>query len=131
MKRNIELEKEMQAIASLIWSHIGIGREPKIESKYGGSTGAYYPSEHCVRIRWTSWAKMPEAGKRMIMIHELYHAAGHHHNSKDMFCHAFDILTIQLYLKIYGEDEEFVTVMKQLDERADELINYSQSLKRN
>jgi hypothetical protein len=115
MVRNIEAETEMINISKEIWEHLKGNRIfPRIESRQGGSSGAYYSNEHIIRFRWNVWNKMPLAGKRMLAIHELYHAKGNHHNSENLFCHAFDILTIEFYKKIYGEDKEYREVLEQI-----------------
>ena len=123
MKRDLTAEKEMIQICSEVWDKIGIGKMPKIESKYGGSTGAYYVNEGIIRFRSTSWNKMPLAGKRMIAIHELYHALGREHDSKLMFCHAFDILTLVLYKLIYGEDYEYNHTMYHMEKVARDIMD--------
>jgi hypothetical protein len=121
--RNAEAEAEMRSICAEVWSCfnlMGILKTkmiPKTFSKQGGSSGCYYPDKHTVYFRWNVWNKMPLAGKRMLAIHELYHATGNKHNGKYMFCHAYDILTIELYKRIYGEDvpyQEAVASIKEL-----------------
>lgn len=115
--RNTTAEIEMLSISKEIWKHLkGSRKFPTILSKQGGCSGCYYPSEHTVYYRWNVWNKMPLAGKRMLAIHELYHAKGNHHNGKYMFCHAFDILTIEIYKKIYGEDEAYLEVLNSMKE---------------
>ena len=111
--RDHRAESEMATICTEVWASldnlkISKGKPyPRILSKQGGSSGCYYPGEHTVYFRWNVWNKMPLAGKRMLAIHELYHATGSDHKSKYMFCHAYDILTIELYKRIYGEDEPY------------------------
>ncbi len=128
--RNLELEKEMLSISTEIWGFIGIGKMPRIESKQGGASGCYYGgSRHTVYYRWNVWNKMPLAGKRMLAIHELYHAAGHKHDSGQMFCHAFDILTLELYKLIYGEDPGYIEAINSIRGIAEGTLIYSKSLK--
>ena len=103
MQRNRELEKEMQAIAEDIWKHIGNQRMPRIESKRGGPTGAYYVDEHTVRIRWNVWHHLTLAGKRLLMIHELYHARGEAHHER--FNNASDLISLAIDKRIWGEDD--------------------------
>jgi len=126
--RNPEAEKEMIQICNEVWGKIGIGKMPEIQSKQGGSTGAYYPDENIIRFRWNSWNKMPLAGKRMIAIHELYHALGRHHDSSEMFCHAFDILTIELYKLIYGKDEAYKSAKSDIVDLALNIVKYSKEV---
>lgn len=121
MARNFELEKEMKTISEEVWKHIGGKRfMPEIESKQGGSSGCYYRSKHKVYYRWNVWHHLTLAGKRMLAIHELWHAKGKSHKGKDMYLHAFDILTIELYKKIYGEDKEYQKLLEIVKE---EMIN--------
>jgi len=115
--RNLELEKEMVSISTEIWQVIGTRSMPKIESKQGGSSGCYYPSRHTVYYRWNVWNKLTLAGKRMLAIHELWHAKGEKHQSNKMYLHAFDILTIELYKKIYGEDTAYQELLKKVKEQ--------------
>jgi len=106
--RNLDLEVEMQLVCNHIWPFLKSKNEiPKILSKQGGSSGSYRPSEHTVYFRWNVWNKMDVAGKRLLAIHELYHATGSNHNGAKMFCHGIDILSIEIYKKIYGEDEYY------------------------
>ena len=106
--RNLKAEKEMVRISKEVWEHLKTGKSfPMIESKQGGSSGCYYTGKHTIYYRWNVWNKMPLAVKRMLAIHELWHASGRKHNGQYMFCRSFDILTIELYKKIYGEDEPY------------------------
>ena len=115
MIRNKELEIEMLSISKYIWMCFKTSKPfPAIESKQGGSTAAYYPREHKIRYRWNSWAKMPMAGKRMIAIHELWHATGQEHDSSSMFAHAYDIVTIEIYKRIFGEDAHYKDALAEL-----------------
>ena len=108
------LEAEMLSLSKEVWEKIAppLKTMPRIESKQGGSSGCFYPDRYTVYYRWNVWNKLGLAGKRMLVIHELYHALGHHH--KGMFLHAFDILTIELYKKIYGEDEEYQKMVEEV-----------------
>ena len=117
--RNFEAEKEMIEISKEVWKYLGKNAKynfPRIESKQGGSTGVYYSDQNMVKYRWNSWNKMPLAGKRMLAIHELWHATGNNHDSKDLFCHSFDILTIKIHKKIYGKAHESLNVIKLIQE---------------
>lgn len=126
-KRNLEAENEMFEICTEVWQKIGIGKMPGIESKQGGSTAAFYPGSFKVIFRWNSWNKMPLAGKRLVAIHELYHALGRDHDSAQMFCHAYDMLTMEFYRLIYGEDEPFREAMEGIRQIAKSVIEEAQS----
>lgn len=123
--RDKKAEVEMNKICTEVWQEIGIGKMPGIESKQGGSSAAFYPSQFKVIFRWNSWNKMPLAGKRLIAIHELYHALGRDHDSSQMFCHAYDLLTIEFYRFIYGEDQPFLDAMAGIKQIAESVIKAS------
>lgn len=115
MIRTPLVEMEATKIAEEIWPRLFTAKDmPKIESKHGGSSAAYYQREHCVRVRSNVWAKLLPAQKRLIMIHELYHASGHDHAS--YFLSSHDYISREIYKKIWGYD-------KQLDVMLDGLIN--------
>jgi len=112
--RDFEAEKEMVAISKEIWPHLKAKvKFPAIESKQGGSSGVYwhFPT-HKIYFRWNVWNKMTLAGKRLLAIHELWHATGNGHSGIYMFCHGIDMLSIELYKKIYGEDETYKETIK-------------------
>jgi len=77
---------------------------PCIASKLGGSSAAYYPGEHTIRVRTGTWKKLTLAGRRLLMIHELWHAAGNLHSG--LYLHSFDVLSLVVYERIYGRDAE-------------------------
>lgn len=115
MIRDLNAEKQMRQIAAEIWSRLNTVKPvPEIESKQGGGSGAYYSLGHVIRMRTNVWAKMPLVGKRLLMIHELMHAAGMNHGIKYMYCHAFDLLSLSLYREIYGEDDLLRIEIEQL-----------------
>ena len=103
MIRDKAVEQEAIGIAHEIWQHLNSKKPmPRIASKLGGSSAAYYPHEHTIRVRTGTWKKLPLAGKRLLMIHELWHSAGHHHSGLSL--HSFDILSLVVYERIYGRD---------------------------
>jgi hypothetical protein len=116
MIRDELVEKEMHMLGLEIWTKLKTTKPmPVIESKQGGGSGAYYSWEHTIRLRTNVWKKMPLVGKRMLMIHELLHAAGIIHNIKYMYCHAFDMLTLSLYYEIYGQDDLLSTELNRME----------------
>ena len=105
MIRDHAVEREAQELAHEIWKHLNSKKPmPAIKSKLGGSSAAYYPHEQTIRVRTGTWKKLPLAGKRLLMIHELWHSAGHHHSG--LYLHSFDILSLVVYERIYGRDAE-------------------------
>ena len=120
--RNLEAEKEMKAISNEVWQAFGKQKSfmPDIYSKEGGSVGCYYSDRGAVYFRWNSWNKMPLAHKRLLVIHELYHALGNDHNG--MFCHSMDFLSLEIYKLIYGEDAIFIAAQKVLVDLAKETV---------
>jgi hypothetical protein len=119
MIRDHAVEQEAQQIAHEIWPHLN-GRKPmpRIQSKQGGSSAAYYPWEHTIRVRTGTWKKLPLAGKRLLMIHELWHSIGHNHSG--LYLHSFDILSLVVYERIYGRDAELEKLYEAVKAVADE-----------
>ena len=105
MIRDLAVEREAQQISLEIWRHLDTRkRMPRIASKLGGSSAAYYPGEHTIRVRTGTWKKLTLAGRRLLMIHELWHAAGNPHAG--LYLHSFDVLSLVVYERIYGRDAE-------------------------
>ncbi len=105
MIRDLTVEREVQQVSLEIWQHLDTRkRMPRISSKLGGSSAAYYPGEHTIRVRTGTWKKLTLAGRRLLMIHELWHAAGNPHAG--LYLHSFDILSLVVYERIYGRDAE-------------------------
>ena len=91
--------------------HLKKRQYPKIALKFGGHT-AYYIVLHneivnCIVLRYDSWNMRDIFGKRILLIHEIYHSFGMPHSSKDGFNTSFDFLSIQIYEKIWGKDEYY------------------------
>jgi len=119
MIRDKAIEQEALQIAHEIWKHLNSKKPmPQIKSKLGGSSAAYYPHEHTIRVRTGTWKKLPLAGKRLLMIHELWHSAGHHHSG--LYLHSFDILSLVVYERIYGRDAELEKLYEEVKTVADE-----------
>lgn len=119
MIRDRAVEAEATQIAHEIWKHLNSKKPlPRIASKLGGSSAAYYPSEHTIRVRTGTWKKLPLAGKRLLMIHELWHSAGHHHSG--LYLHSFDILSLVVYERIYGRDAELEQMYREVQAVANE-----------
>lgn len=120
MIRSPDVEMEAQEIAQTIWQKMNTGKDfPRVESKHGGSSAAYYSREHCVRVRSNVWNKLMLAQKRLLMIHELYHASGHTHDS--YFLSSLDFVSLEIYKRIWGQDEvlnEFQMKLKSLVDEA-------------
>ena len=105
MIRDLAVEREAQQISLEIWQHLATRKRiPRISSKLGGSSAAYYPGEHTIRVRTGTWKKLTLAGRRLLMIHELWHAAGQPHSG--LYLHSFDVLSLVVYERIYGRDAE-------------------------
>lgn len=105
MIRDLAVEREAQQISLEIWQHLDTRKQmPRISSKLGGSSAAYYPGEHTIRVRTGTWKKLTLAGRRLLMIHELWHAAGNPHSG--LYLHSFDVLSLVVYERIYGRDAE-------------------------
>jgi len=120
MARNLELEKEIIDVCRDVYFYMRNENSifPKIFSKQGGSSACYRKSEHAIYFRWNVWNKLCMAGKKMLVIHEMYHALGNCHKGAKLYTHQFDVLTIEIYKRIYGEDKYY----KKMIERIKELI---------
>jgi len=123
---------EMKSIVEEVWSNLGIGKIPKVETKKGGYTAAYYPHSHTIRFRENSWNKLPNLFyKRVLVIHECFHAAGHDHSVRNgIYLSSFDLLSLCFYEKIYGEDHNLKDARLNTAYYVDEYLQYTKSLKR-
>ena len=121
MIRDHAVEHEAVQIADEIWKHLKSRKSmPRIQSKLGGSSAAYYPGEHMIRVRTGTWRKLSLAGKRLLAIHELWHASGHEHSG--LYLHSFDILSLVIYERIYGRDAELEKMYQEVKAVADEAM---------
>jgi len=122
--------QEMKSIVQEIWDHIGIGKIPKVETKKGGYTAAYYPSKHVIRFRENSWNKLPTlAHKRLLVIHECFHAAGYDHSVVNgIYLSSFDLLSLAFYKEIYGVDEYMLEAKRMYKEYAQNYLKYVRKL---
>ena len=121
MIREKAVEQEAEQIAHEIWKHLKSRKGmPRIQSKQGGSSAAYYPHEHMIRVRNGSWRKLNLAGKRLLMIHELWHSSGHEHSG--LYLHSFDIVSLVVYERIYGKDQELEKMYEQVKAVVDEAL---------
>jgi len=124
--------EEMKQIVQEVWPYIGIGRIPKVETKRGGYTAVYYPRSHVIRFRENSWDRLNLANRRLLVIHECYHATGHKHSVKNgIYLSSFDLLSITFYKHIYGDDGVFARAQLEVAEYAEEILKYVKSLKPN
>jgi hypothetical protein len=97
------------------------GRLPATKFKFGGNTATYYWNTHSIEFRWDVWKNLTLGGKRMLVIHECIHACGSHHSGKRHYTNTLDLATIVAYKKIWGEDEEFRTMMANIEEFVESL----------
>lgn len=122
MIRDNKVTFEARQIALEIWDKLKLqGRSekgfPDIDSKQGGRCGCYYPNEHCIRVRTNMWNKMVLAQKRLLLCHELVHALGQHtHSVYAFYLYYSDMLSIEMYKNVWGEDEAFNGLMKGVKE---------------
>lgn len=121
MIRDIWVEREAEQIAREIWPRLARYRPmPAIESKHGGHTGAYYPREHTIRVRSNVWKKMSLGNKRLLMIHELWHARGIDH--QPLFLSSFDVISLSVYERIYGFDAAWSEMRQQVNEAVNAIV---------
>jgi hypothetical protein len=103
----------MKAISEFVWKKIGknqygeLTSMPIIDGKQGGNSGTcYYSSPIKVAYRYDVWNKMSLAERRLLAIHELYHAVTRHRKSKRNIDSMFGLTELAIYKDIYGEDSE-------------------------
>lgn len=96
-----------------LWPIIGNGRiRPKVVLKHRRATAGYFRDTHTIEIREDSWKKMHLAEQRLVVIHEVLHAAGLGH--RPGFRTSIDTAAHLLYERIYGRDAvwaEFVITL--------------------
>lgn len=124
MIRDLAVEREAQQISQEIWQHLNTRKGmPRIASKLGGSSAAYYPGEHTIRVRTGTWKKLTLAGRRLLMIHELWHAAGNPHSG--LYLHSFDVLSLVVYERIYGQDAELERMYQEVQTVVNKVVRSS------
>lgn len=123
---------EMKSIVKEVWEHIGIGKIPNVATKKGGYTATYSPSTHTITFRMNSWNKMRELSmKRLLVIHECYHAAGHGHSvNNGIYLSSFDLLSLAFYNQIWGEDDCIKKARYVLEVYCKEYLKYVKELRR-
>lgn len=88
---------------------------PSIHLKFGGWTATADMITNHIRINFYSWRKMPFGHRRLLLIHELIHCMGWKHTSVKAFCHSLDLMTLMIYLKIYGKDKVWDDMMSKIE----------------
>lgn len=131
MNKSIEIEKEATEMAEEIWKKMKLPKSdiPTIGTKQGGySAVCYYgegdrSSKNCIiKVRENVWAKMLRAQKRLLLIHELVHAIGYDHSGLESFCASSDLLSVQIYDRIYGMDSYMAELKSKIDDMIDKMI---------
>ena len=97
---------------------------PDIAWKKGGYRATYRSWDNTIELRADSWRKMDLVTKRLIMCHEVLHALGLNHN--EIFGATLDILPLELYGMIWGEDEQYWKLQVKLETTIKELIARNQ-----
>ena len=119
---------EMIEISQEVWQYLGknnyggLKPMPPIEGKQGGSSGCFYWQPPKVAYRYDTWNKMELAEKRLICIHELYHATTHNIKHKNIDS-MFGLTEYNLYKRIYGNSQAMESYKKELDIMLDEIYN--------
>ena len=98
-----------------VWKHLNCKvRKPRVMLRRQWSTAAYWRKENLITIREDSWRKQPLAEKRLTVIHEALHACRIPHQAG--FRTNLDILSPIVYKEIWGEDEVWKELIKQLED---------------
>ncbi|MHA1685215.1 MAG: hypothetical protein ACTSYD_02280 [Candidatus Heimdallarchaeaceae archaeon] len=96
-----------------IWKFLNCRKpKPTIVFRKQHPTARYLKEANRIEIREDSWAKMPAAEKKLVLLHECLHACGMLHQAG--FRTAVDTLSNLLYFKIWGKDKDWVEFEKEL-----------------
>jgi len=96
---------------------------PTIYIKMGGYSAVASQKLRRIGLNFYVWRKSLIAYKRMLLIHELIHCLGWSHSGIKLFTNSLDLMTITIYLKIYGEDKEWEKIMGFIDIGIENLEN--------
>lgn len=104
--------------ARAILRRIG-GRDlPRVGTKRGGFTAVYYRDGHAIFLRINSWNRMNIAQKRLTIAHEWIHACGVEHHTDGMFHSSMDLLSLELYRRVWGNDGPLRELFRRLRKTA-------------
>ena len=87
---------------------------PLVGTKRGGYTAVYYYDAHAILLRVNSWNLMSIAQKRLTVAHEWIHARGVEHHTDGMFHSSMDLLSLELYKRVWGDDAALRELFKRL-----------------
>lgn len=83
---------------------------PKIILKFGGSTAWYGENTeygiHKIGLNFYSFRKMNLCLRRLLLIHEFTHSLGVNHSSEKNFNTSFDLQSLFVYQKVFGDDND-------------------------
>lgn len=108
----IEIRNE---ILSKWLPELEIRQYPKIRLKFGGCTAYFTPFYeklddkviNCLVFRYDSWNVRNLFGKRVLLIHEIFHSLEQNHSAKNGYGTSFDYLSLMIYKEIWGNDVQY------------------------
>ena len=89
--------------------------------KLGGWTATACRELNEISLNYYSWKKSPLVVKRLILIHEMVHILGLNHSGVKVFCSTLDLLSLKIYIRLYGNDKLLKDFMNELDSGIDKL----------
>lgn len=108
------MDRRVQAEARAMLRKIGGADLPIVGTKRGGYTAVYYRDAHAILLRVNSWNLMTPAQKRLTVAHEWIHARGVAHHTDGMFHSSMDLLSLELYRRVWGNDRPLRELFRRL-----------------
>lgn len=104
---------DIEKVLDEVWVYLDCGREkPRIRFRRQHPTARYESGTNTISIREDSFRKMPDAEKKLVILHEALHACGVGH--KPGFRTSMDSLSNFLYPRIWGVDDDWVEFERML-----------------
>lgn len=126
----MEANRILKQVATKWLPQLNEKQYPTFFVKRGGSSGGYYiyyeEKTHLIGLRYNVWTNLSIAQKRLLVIHEFIHSLGLNHSGLKSYLSAFDLMSKEVYLQIYGEDEE---LMKFRESLQDSMKEFEKSVK--
>ena len=94
---------------------------PTFRIKLGGWTATASKRLNEISLNYYSWKKSPLVVKKLILIHEMIHILGLKHSGVKVFCSTLDLLTLKVYIRLYGNDNLLREFMNEIDAGIDKL----------
>lgn len=96
---------------------------PTIYIKMGGYSAIASQRLKRIGLNFYVWRKSLLGYKRMLLIHELIHCLGWNHSGIKLFTNSLDLMSIMIYLKVYGKDNEWDEILGLIKKGIENLEN--------